>query len=82
MGVACYMSYAARDIPTLFQEGKYLSIAMISNLQVSAIGTHQDFHLLPMYRYMFQRLADALLLCLLFNYFPDQIFVVGGKHTS
>lgn len=38
MGVACYLCYVARDIPTAFSEGKYLTIAMISNLQIFVIG--------------------------------------------
>lgn len=38
MGVACYMCYASRDIDTRFSEGKYLSIAMMSNLQIFVVG--------------------------------------------
>ena len=38
LAVACYMCYVARDIPTKFSEGKFLSIAMISNLQVFVVG--------------------------------------------
>ncbi|CAB9510907.1 acid type B receptor subunit 2 [Seminavis robusta] len=38
LGVACYMSYRARDIPTMYQEGKFVSIAMISNLQIFVVG--------------------------------------------
>lgn len=38
LGVACYMCYVARDIPTKFSEGKYLAIAMISNLQIFVVG--------------------------------------------
>lgn len=38
LGVACWMCYVARDIPTKFSEGKYLSIAMISNLQIFMVG--------------------------------------------
>ena len=38
MAVACYLCYVARDIPTQFSEGKYVSIAMISNLQIFVIG--------------------------------------------
>ena len=29
LGVACYLCYMARDIPTKFSEGKYVAIAMI-----------------------------------------------------
>ena len=36
--VACYMCYVARNIPNRYSEHKYLTIAMISNLQVYAIG--------------------------------------------
>ena len=38
MGVACILCYVARDIPTKFSEGKYVSIAMISNLQIFIVG--------------------------------------------
>ncbi|CAB9510051.1 acid type B receptor subunit 2 [Seminavis robusta] len=38
MGTACYMSYCARNIPTMFQEGKTVSIAMVSNLQIFIVG--------------------------------------------
>ncbi|CAB9515608.1 acid type B receptor subunit 2 [Seminavis robusta] len=38
MAVACFMCYAARNIPTRFAEGKYISIAMISNLQIFVVG--------------------------------------------
>ena len=38
LGVACYLCYVARDIPTKLSEGKYLSIAMISNLQIFVVG--------------------------------------------
>jgi ABC-type amino acid transport substrate-binding protein len=38
MGLACYLSYMARFIPTRFQEGKYVSIAMASNLQIFVVG--------------------------------------------
>lgn len=38
MGIACYMCYVTRNIPTRFAEGKYLSIAMISNLQIMVVG--------------------------------------------
>jgi len=36
--VACYMCYVSRNIPSRFSEHKYLTIAMVSNLQVFAIG--------------------------------------------
>ena len=35
---ACYMCYMARNIPSRYSEHKYLTIAMVSNLQVFAIG--------------------------------------------
>lgn len=35
---ACYMCYVSRDIPTQFSEGKYVSIAMVSNLQIFVVG--------------------------------------------
>ena len=38
LGVACYMCYVSRDIPTNFSEGKYVSIAMVSNLQIFVVG--------------------------------------------
>ena len=38
MAVACYMCYVARDIPTKFSEGKYVAIAMLSNLQIFVVG--------------------------------------------
>ena len=38
LGVACYLCYMARDIPTKFSEGKYVTIAMISNLQIFVVG--------------------------------------------
>ena len=38
MAVACYMCYVSRDIPTEFSEGKWLSIAMISNMQIFVVG--------------------------------------------
>jgi len=38
MAVACYLCYVSRGIPTRFSEGKYLSIAMISNLQIFIVG--------------------------------------------
>lgn len=36
--LACYMCFAARDIPTEFSESKHVSIAMISNLQIFVVG--------------------------------------------
>ncbi|CAJ1959354.1 unnamed protein product [Cylindrotheca closterium] len=36
--IACYMCYVARNIPSRYSEHKYLTIAMVSNLQVFAIG--------------------------------------------
>ena len=38
LGFACYLCYASRDIPTKFSEGKYVSIAMVSNLQIFIVG--------------------------------------------
>ena len=38
IAIACYMCYAARDIPTEFSEGKYLAVAMVSNLQIYIVG--------------------------------------------
>ncbi|KAL3939364.1 MAG: hypothetical protein SGBAC_005904 [Bacillariaceae sp.] len=38
LAVACYLCYRARDIPTKFSEGKYVSIAMFSNLQIFVVG--------------------------------------------
>jgi len=38
LSVACYMCYVARDVPTLFSEGKYITIAVISNLQIFVIA--------------------------------------------
>eukprot|EP00797_Seminavis_robusta_P017545 Sro261_g101750.2 (915) ;mRNA; r:39799-43392 len=38
LGTACYMCYVSRSIPTKFSEGKYVSIAMISNLQIFVVG--------------------------------------------
>jgi len=38
MGIACLMCYKARDIPTEFSEGKYVAIAMVSNLQIFVVG--------------------------------------------
>ena len=36
--VACYMCYVSRNIPSRYSEHKYLTIAMVANLQVFAIG--------------------------------------------
>lgn len=38
MGVACWMCYLSRDIPTRFSEGKYLTVAMISNMQIFVVA--------------------------------------------
>lgn len=38
LAVACYLCYVSRGIPTKFSEGKYVSIAMISNLQIFIVG--------------------------------------------
>ncbi|CAB9516314.1 acid type B receptor subunit 2 [Seminavis robusta] len=38
MGVACYLCYVSREIPTRFSESKYVSIAMISNLQIFVVA--------------------------------------------
>lgn len=38
MAVATYLCYKTRAIPTRFQEGRYLSIAMVSNLQIFLVG--------------------------------------------
>ncbi|CAJ1965339.1 unnamed protein product [Cylindrotheca closterium] len=38
LAIACYLCYQARDIPTKFSEGKYVSIAMFSNLQIFVVG--------------------------------------------
>lgn len=40
--VACYMCYAARNIPTKYSEHKYVSIAMLSNLQIFVVGGECD----------------------------------------
>lgn len=34
----CILCYKARKIPTMFQEGKYVSLAMLANLQLLALG--------------------------------------------
>ena len=36
LGIACYLCYVSRAIPTKFSEGKYVSIAMIS----VSVGIH------------------------------------------
>ena len=36
--IACYMCYVARNIPSKFSEHKYVTIAMISNLQIFVVG--------------------------------------------
>eukprot|EP00526_Cylindrotheca_closterium_P007067 CAMPEP_0113624268 /NCGR_PEP_ID=MMETSP0017_2-20120614/12505_1 /TAXON_ID=2856 /ORGANISM="Cylindrotheca closterium" /LENGTH=717 /DNA_ID=CAMNT_0000534283 /DNA_START=181 /DNA_END=2334 /DNA_ORIENTATION=+ /assembly_acc=CAM_ASM_000147 len=38
LAIACYLCYQSRDIPTKFSEGKYVSIAMFSNLQIFVVG--------------------------------------------
>lgn len=38
MGVGCYMCYLARSIPERFSNGKYISIAMFSNLQILIVA--------------------------------------------
>lgn len=38
LSVGCYLCYVARKIPTQFHEGKVVSIAMISNLQIFLVG--------------------------------------------
>ena len=38
LGVASYLCYVTRNIPTKFSEGKYVAIAMISNLQIFVMG--------------------------------------------
>ncbi|CAB9501374.1 acid type B receptor subunit 2 [Seminavis robusta] len=38
LGVACWLTYISRNIPTKFSEGKILSIAMFSNLQVVIVA--------------------------------------------
>jgi gamma-aminobutyric acid type B receptor len=40
--IACYMCYVSRNIPSRYSEHKYLTIAMVSNLQVFAIGGMYD----------------------------------------
>jgi 7 transmembrane sweet-taste receptor of 3 GCPR/Bacterial extracellular solute-binding proteins, family 3 len=36
--IACVMCYLSRGIPTRFSEGSYVSIAMVSNLQIFVVG--------------------------------------------
>ena len=36
--VASYLCYVTRNIPTKFSEGKYVAIAMLSNLQIFVVG--------------------------------------------
>lgn len=38
MATACYLCFKARQIPTTFQEGKYVAIAMASNFQIFLVG--------------------------------------------
>jgi len=38
LAVACYMCYVTRHIPAKFSEGQYLSLVMLSNLQIFLIG--------------------------------------------
>jgi len=38
LAFACYLCYVSRDIPTQFSEGKYVTIAMLSNLQIFVIA--------------------------------------------
>lgn len=42
LAVACYMCYAARFIPTKYSEHRYVSISMISNLQIFIVGGKQS----------------------------------------
>merc|ERR1711988_1387952 len=35
---ACYLCYQSRNIPTEFQEGKWINMAMVSNLQILVLG--------------------------------------------
>ena len=42
LGLACWLCYCAKDIPSKFSESKYLSIAMMSNLQILIVGGKQD----------------------------------------
>lgn len=36
--ISCYMCYVSRNVSTKFSEGKYLAIAMVSNLQIFVVG--------------------------------------------
>jgi len=38
VAVACYMCYVARSIPSQFSDVKYVTMAMISNLQILIVG--------------------------------------------
>jgi len=38
LAVACFLCYKARDIPTKFSEGKYVSFAVVSHLQIMIVG--------------------------------------------
>lgn len=38
LAVACYMCYVARNIPSKYSEHKFVTIAMISNLQIFVVG--------------------------------------------
>jgi len=38
LAIASYLCYVSRNIPTKFSEGKYLSVAMVSNLQIFIVG--------------------------------------------
>lgn len=38
MCFACYVCYITRNLPTLFCEGKYITLAMISNLQIFVVA--------------------------------------------
>ena len=38
MAVACWLAYVSRDVPTEFSEGKYVTIAVLSNLQIFMVG--------------------------------------------
>ena len=38
LATACVLCYKARKIPTMFQEGKFVSLAIMSNLQILIVG--------------------------------------------
>lgn len=38
MSVACWLCYKSRNICTTFSEGRYLSVAMVSNLQIFVVA--------------------------------------------